>query len=131
MLNRVSAMSTMCSKCDMVFARKDALLRHERNSHGTTRPYPQSSDAYPPSNQAYPSPPPEHVVSQHPFTMLLCGPTSSGKSCWMSKLLTHAKTMINPSPERIIWCYRRCQPLFSEIQQTIKNIVFVHGIPED
>jgi GTPase SAR1 family protein len=63
--------------------------------------------------------------------MLLCGSTSSGKSCWMNKLLTHAKTMINPSPERITWCYKRWQPLFSEIQQTIKNIVFVHGIPED
>jgi hypothetical protein len=33
--------------------------------------------------------------------------------------------------ERIIWCYKRWQPLFSEIQQTIKNSVFVHGIPED
>ena len=133
-------MSTTCTKCDMEFSRNDALLRHKRNSHGTTRPYPQSSDAYPPSSQAYPppppltptppSPPPEHVVLQHPFTMLLCGPTSSGKSCWMNKLLTHAKTMINPPPERIIWCYKRWQPLFSEIQQTIKNIVFVHGIPE-
>ena len=94
------------------------------------QPYPQSSDAYPQSSQAYPPPPPPEHVLQYPFTMLLCGPTSSGNSCWMNKLLTHAKTMINPSPERIIWCYRRCQPLFSEIQQTIKNIVFVHGIPE-
>ena len=98
MFNRVSTMSTTCTKCDMEFSRNDALLRHKRNSHGTTRPYPQSSDAYPPSSQAYPppppltptppSPPPEHVVLQHPFTMLLCGPTSSGKSCWMNKLLT-------------------------------------------
>jgi hypothetical protein len=33
----------------------------------------------------------------------------------MNKLLSRAKTMINPPPERIIWCYKRWQPLFSEM----------------
>ena len=41
----------------MEFLRKDALLRHKRNRHETTQPYPQSSDTYPPSSQAYPPPP--------------------------------------------------------------------------
>ena len=50
-------MSATCPECDMEFSRKDALLRHERNRHKTTQPYPQSSDAYPPSSQAYPPPP--------------------------------------------------------------------------
>ena len=39
--------------------------------------------------------------------------------------------MINPLPERIIWCYRRWQPLFSEMQSTIKNILFLQGLPEN
>ncbi|VDH96282.1 Hypothetical predicted protein [Mytilus galloprovincialis] len=39
--------------------------------------------------------------------------------------------MITPSPERIVWCYKRWQPLFSELQQTIKNILFVQGLPEN
>jgi hypothetical protein len=42
-----------------------------------------------------------------------------------------AKTMINPPPERIIWCYKRWQPLFSEMQSTIKNILFLQGLPEN
>ena len=113
-------MSSTCPVCKLKCSRKDVMLRHKRNKHGTTHPYPQSSDAYPPSSQAYP--PPQRVALQHPFTILLCGPTSGGKSCWINKLLTHAKTMINPPPERIIWCYKRWQPLFSEIQQTIKNM---------
>jgi hypothetical protein len=46
----------------------------------------------------------------------------------MNKLLTHAKTMINPPPERMTWCYKRWQPLFSEMQQTIKNILFVKSM---
>jgi GTPase SAR1 family protein len=35
------------------------MLRHKRNKHGTTHPYPQSSDAYPPLREGYtPQPPP-------------------------------------------------------------------------
>ena len=92
-----------CSECDMEFSRKDAMLGHKGNKHGTTHPYPRSSDAYPPSSQSYPPPPPQ-VVLQHPLTLMAIGPTYSGKSCWMNGLLIHAKTIINPKPERIIWC---------------------------
>ena len=49
----------------------------------------------------------------------------------MNKLLTRAKTMINPPSERIIWCYKRWQPLFSEMQSTIKSILFMQGFPEN
>jgi hypothetical protein len=41
------------------------------------------------------------------------------------------QTMINPAPERIIWCYRRLQPLFSEVQSTIKNRLFLQGLSEN
>jgi hypothetical protein len=58
-------------------------------------------------------------------------PTFSGQSCWMNRLLIPAKTMINPAPERIIWCYRRLQPLFSEVQSTIKNRLFLQGLSEN
>jgi hypothetical protein len=34
------------------------MLRHKRNKHGTTHPYPQSSDAYPPPPPPSPLPPP-------------------------------------------------------------------------
>ncbi|VDI36820.1 Hypothetical predicted protein [Mytilus galloprovincialis] len=63
--------------------------------------------------------------------MMLAGPTGSGKTFWMKTLLERARTMITPSPERIVWCYKRWQPLFSELQQTIKNILFVQGLPEN
>jgi hypothetical protein len=39
------------------FSRKDVMLRHKRNKHGTTHPYPQSSDAYPPLTEGYTPPP--------------------------------------------------------------------------
>ncbi|VDI38826.1 Hypothetical predicted protein [Mytilus galloprovincialis] len=83
-------MSNTCPDCGSEFSRKDVMLRHQRNKHRISQPYPQINDAYPP-------PPP----------------------------------LITPSPERIIWCYKRWQPLFSEMQQTIKNILFVQGLPEN
>ena len=50
-------MSSTCPKCEMEFSRRDAMLRNKRNKHGTTHPYPQSSDAYPPLREGYtPSP---------------------------------------------------------------------------
>jgi hypothetical protein len=55
----------------MEFSRRDAMLRHKRNKHGTTRPYPQSSDAYPPPppppppplTEGYTLPPPQYSQS--------------------------------------------------------------------
>jgi hypothetical protein len=49
-------MSSTCPECEMEFSRRDAMLRHKRNKHGTTHPYPQTSDAYPPPTP--PRPPP-------------------------------------------------------------------------
>ena len=130
---KLTMMPATCPECDMKCSRKDALLRYKWNRHGTTQPYPQNSEAYPPSNRAYPPPPPPQpqVVLQHPFTFMAIGPTFSGQSCRMDRLLIPAKTMIDPAPERIIWCYKRLQPLFSEMLSTIKNRLFLQGLSEN
>ena len=46
-------MSSTCPVCKLKCSRKDVMLRHKRNKHGTTHPYPQSSDAYPPLREGY------------------------------------------------------------------------------
>jgi hypothetical protein len=66
---KLTVMSATCPECDMEFSRKDALLRHKRNRHESTQPYPQSSAAYPPSSQAYPlTPPPPLIPPPPPLT---------------------------------------------------------------
>ena len=130
-----------CPDCNIKFSRRDAMLRHRKNKHGINQPYPLSTDAHSPRSQPYPPPPPppqppqqqqkDKVILSHPFTMMLAGPTGSGKTFWMKQLLERSATMINPSPKRIIWCYKRWQPMFDEMKQTIRNILFVQGIPED
>ena len=46
-------MSSTCPVCKLKCSRKDVVLRHKRNKHGTTHRYPQSSDAYPPLREGY------------------------------------------------------------------------------
>lgn len=41
----------------------------------------------------------------HPFTMVLAGPTQSGKTCFVEKLLKCPQYYIIPPPERIVWAY--------------------------
>ena len=61
-----------CVSCDKTFSRRDVMLRHFRNKHRTSQPYPQNHRAYPPpppsspiqtyqqsrSHHVYPAPPP-------------------------------------------------------------------------
>ena len=64
----------------MEFSRRDAMLRHKRNKHGTTHPYPQSSDVYPPPppqpppplTEGYTLPPPQYTQSneEEPYYIL-------------------------------------------------------------
>ena len=65
---------------------------------------------------------------RHPFTMILAGPTSCGKTTWLKKLLQQAECMITPVPRQFFWFYKRWQPMYTEMQENIPNIKFVHGI---
>lgn len=63
---------------------------------------------------------------KHPFTCVIAGPTGSGKSYFVSRLLSHAHTMIDPPPEKVMWCYGEWQPLYA----TIRGVEFVEGLPD-
>lgn len=42
---------------------------------------------------------------KHPFTCMVSGPTQSGKTKFIQDLITHSDKMIEPSPDRVVWCY--------------------------
>ena len=46
----------------------------------------------------------------------------------LKKLLL--SSLIQPSPERIIWCFGQWQPLYDNIRKRIPRIEFVNGIPD-
>ena len=63
---------------------------------------------------------------RHPFTCLVSGPTGSGKTEFTLRLLRHANRVIDPPPERILWCYGAYQETF----KTIEGVEFHEGMPD-
>ena len=68
------------------------------------------------------------MTFKHPFSMIVSGPSASGKSVWTRNLLI--SSLIQPSPERIIWCFGQWQSLYDDIRKKIPWIEFVKGIPD-
>ncbi len=65
---------------------------------------------------------------KHPFTCVVAGPTSSGKTIFVSRLLQHAKDMIVPTPEKIVWFYGEWQPAYASLK--VENLQLVEGLPD-
>ena len=104
-----------CSICKREFGRGDNLQRHMRNKHNSLETMDQMTSS-------------KNMTFKHPFSMVVSGPSGSGKSVWTKKLLL--SSLIQPSPERIIWCYGQWQPLYDNIRKRIPRIEFVNGIPD-
>src|SRR6185436_8174369 len=62
-----------------------------------------------------------------PFTCVISGPTGSGKSVFVQRLIQHNRTIISPPPERILYCYGSYQEAFSKIQ----GVEFKEGLPSN
>ena len=70
----------------------------------------------------------QDMVFRHPFT----GPTSCRKTYFVTKLLQNCQSKIVPTPQRIIWLYRRWQPLYDDIKTSVfPKIEFIEGLPLD
>jgi GTPase SAR1 family protein len=66
------------------------------------------------------------VRLKHPFTCTVAGPTSSGKTQFVFRLIRHANELTHPPPERILYCYGEFQPSFLELPQ----VEFHEGLPD-
>ena len=62
----------------------------------------------------------------HPFTAIIAGPSSSGKSMFCMRIIRNARECIAPPPERIVYCYSVYQPIFKQFP----NVEFVEGLPD-
>ena len=94
------------------------MLRHKRNVHMKEK----YIDPLPPVVKS------TNMTFKHPFSMVVSGPSGSGKSVWTKKLLL--SSLIQPSPERIIWCFGQWQPHYDNLRKKIPRIEFVNGIPD-
>ena len=62
----------------------------------------------------------------HRFTCIVFDPTDSGKSVFALKLNEHAREIISPPPERILFCYGEYQQIFDNYP----GVEFHDGLPE-
>lgn len=61
--------------------------------------------------------------------MVLAGPTGSGKTHFIKKLLLNIRTMITPVPESIMFCYGEWQSTYADISELDLDITFIEGLP--
>ena len=64
----------------------------------------------------------------HPFTCIVTGPTQSGKTHFIQRLLHHATELISPPLEKVIWCYSEWQPFYETLSTSVE---FHEGLPTD
>lgn len=66
-----------------------------------------------------------------PFNMIISGPTSSGKSVTMKKILFHKNEIMTKPPTSVVLFYKIWQPLYDELKQ--ENLVthFYEGMPDE
>lgn len=64
-----------------------------------------------------------------PFAAIISGPSSSGKSFFVKKLLENSSQVLSQIPENIIYCYSCWQKLYDELACKFPNLKFVEGIP--
>ena len=124
--------SYLCDICKAGFSRKSSLKRHSLERHREI----QEQSAPPPPHPGVTPPKPTmaseisvepspHVSFKHPFTMVIAGPTQSGKTTWTRNLIQNMSDWIEPCPQRIVWCYTQWQPMYG----TMKGVEFVRDIP--
>jgi len=72
-----------------------------------------------------------YVVLKHPFTMLINGPSGSGKSEFVRNLLYNRYLMFDTDFDSIEWNYGVAQKTHNEIKDMVPDIKFSEGLPDD
>jgi hypothetical protein len=57
------------------------------------------------------------VRLKHPFTCTMAGPTCSGKTWFVFRLITNANRVVDPPPKKVVYCYGEFQPSFTEFPE--------------
>jgi len=63
---------------------------------------------------------------RHPFTAIVAGPTSCGKTRFVFRLVDYVSRMINTPPTKIVYCYGEYQQLFCRYPR----VIFHQGLPD-
>jgi len=70
----------------------------------------------------------DSTIFKHPFTCTIAGPTGSGKTVLLQKILINKKEIFDIEPDRIVVCYKSWQPAYDVFKLTNSSIEFVQGL---
>jgi len=70
----------------------------------------------------------EKFYFKSPFTCVVAGPTQSGKTTLIKKILDENASIIKPEVHSIIYCYARWQDKYDELKKSLPNIEFHQGL---
>jgi hypothetical protein len=62
-----------------------------------------------------------------PANILVAGPTQSGKTYFISKLIEHRDWLLDKPPDKIYWFYAEPQPLYEKLKN---DATFLRGLPD-
>ena len=72
----------------------------------------------------------ESVVKfESPSTCIVAGPTSSGKSSYVFKVLKHVDGVFTKKVDKTYYAYGVYQPLYDDMKKNIPNIEFENAVP--
>ena len=72
----------------------------------------------------------DQKVFKHPFTCTIAGPTQSGKTLLIKKIITYNTSLFDKMPQNILYCYSTWQNNFETFGDIIPKIKFNKGIPD-
>jgi hypothetical protein len=64
-----------------------------------------------------------------PTTIVVCGPSQSGKSTFIHRLLSEASGMFDQTTKQVLYCYQEWQPIYTNLEQSIDNLTMHKGMP--
>ena len=67
----------------------------------------------------------------HPYTAIVSGPTGSGKTQFVKRLISAGETVVDGPPDKIIWLYGEYQSTYDDMRESTENIRFIEGFPQD
>jgi GTPase SAR1 family protein len=74
----------------------------------------------------------QHLKFKTPFTAIIAGPTSSGKTLLTRKILRHYQTVLYPTPQykplKVLWAYGQWQPLYNVALPNVQ-VTYYDGLP--
>lgn len=67
------------------------------------------------------------VNLKHPFTMLIAGPTGSGKTYFVRDMINKATIICDPAPKSVTYLYGEYQKMFN----SMPGVKFIEGLQEE